>query len=147
MIEKIYDDIIMKTTLSVVDGKIEYLPIGIHVSLLDIKPNIPENGAFVFYDKAHPDKQICQIEYTNIAGKPELRYCTKEEYQRQGYMNIAMQHMLDWIIQQGAIGCLWLLIDKENIASIRVAQRFKFTLKETHSSSQDWYCLDLGTIS
>ena len=62
-------------------------------------------------------------------------------------MNIAMQHMLDWIIQQGAIGCLWLLIDKENIASIRVAQRFKFTLKETHSSSQDWYCLDLGTIS
>lgn len=137
----------MKTTLSVVDGKIEYLPIEIPDSLLDIKPNIPENGAFIFYDNAHPDKQICQIEYTDRAGKPELRYCTKKEYQRQGYMKKAMQHMLDWIIQQGAGGCLWLLIDKENTASLRIAQRFKFTLKEAHSNSQDWYCLDLGTIS
>lgn len=140
------DDIIMKTNLLVIDGKITYPLVEKAPSLLDIKPTEVEDGGFVFYDKKDSEKEICKIAYTEASGKNELRYETKPDYRRKGYMTKAMILALEWMRQHSVKGCLWLLISKNNVPSQKIAQRFDFIPVGCFNGEQEWYCLDLENL-
>ena len=135
----------MRTNLTVVNGKITYPPEENAISILDIKPHIPENSGFVLYDESAPDKIICCIGYIETRKKEELKYKTEEEYRGKGYMTEAMTWALTWARNNGVKGCLWLLIDEGNKPSLRIAQKFGFLPQEETIGLQRWYCLNLET--
>ncbi len=146
MVEERFDDLIMRTDLYVENGKICCPKVESKISLEDLEPKKAEQGAFAFYSAASPDTLICSIKYVIKRSKPELCYSTKKQYLKQGYMKKAMEHTLGWITRNKVKGCLWLLIDQKNIASVKIAQRFNFIKQNDKLNGQDWYCLKLDDI-
>lgn len=136
-------NMIMKTNLSVVNGKIVCPSMKRVISLLDIKPNNAEDGGFVFYDSQDSNKLICRIAYTEKRGKNELFYETEAEYKNQGYMTVAMAHVLKWMRQYSVSGSLWLLIHKDNRPSQKIAQRYGFVSQGDFEGKMEWHCLNL----
>lgn len=140
---------IMKTNLEAIDGKIVYPPKeefhidGASLSLLNLKPNVAENGGFIFYDKEKPDNQICKIEYVKKRGKNELCYETQPSYRNKGYMSEAMEYTLRWFQKNSVKGSIWLLIHRGNVNSLRIAEKFHFVPSGYALDTQEWYYLDL----
>lgn len=138
-------DLIMKTNLSAVDGKIVYpKKEDTHsLDLLNIEPNQAEDGGFIFYSKENPQTLICKIGYTEKRENPELYYDTEPDYRRKGHMSNAMNCVLDWCRNNSVTGKLWLLIGKDNTISQKVAHKFNFVPQGRFSAQQEWYCLTL----
>jgi RimJ/RimL family protein N-acetyltransferase len=139
----------MKTNLEVMDGKLTYptkegCPIdGGLFSLLNLKANVAENGGFIFYDREKTDNLVCKIAYVEKRGKTELCYETELPYQSKGYMTEAMEYTLRWLRENTAEREVWLLIDKNNVKSLQIAQRFNFVPSGCTLGTQEWHCLDL----
>lgn len=144
MVEQHCQKLIMKTNLSVMDGKVCFPLKEKNISLTDIKPSMAEDGAFVFYSKENPEMEICKIAYTENREKHELYYDTISEHRNKGYMREAMEFTLNWLEHNGVRGSLWILIPSGNTASIKIAQRFKFVKQEESIGDYVWYCLMIG---
>ena len=140
-------DMMMKTNLLAINGEITYPFRKPTISLLDIKPNNAEDGGFVFYDGRDSNKLICRIAYTEKRGKRELFYETESEYKNQGYMTEAMAYVLEWMRQSSVSGSLWLLIQKGNVPSLKIAKRYGFVCQEEYDGEMEWYCLKLAATS
>lgn len=142
MYEQSFANMIMRTNLLFSDGKIAYPPQKPAHSIMDIEPNVPENGGFIFYDRSDPKQQICKISYTEVRERPELVYETEPAYRGKGYMKKAMLFTLNWISEHGVGGPLWLLIGNINTPSQRIAKYCNFVKKDEPTTHNAWYCLE-----
>lgn len=142
------DGLIMKTNLYALDGKIEY-PTQHNspdtINILNVEPSVAEDGGFIFYDELCPQVTVCTVAYEEKRGRPELCYDTEFNYRRKGHMTHAMNCVLNWCREDSVRGMLWLLIEKENTASKKIARRFGFIPQGCFLDSHEWYCLDLGS--
>lgn len=91
--EKLTTRMIMRTNLKFQDGHIVFPPPeNKSVTILDLHPSNPEDSGFIFY--SHNNEIICHIGIRTDRRACELSYGTEDAYRGNGYMQEAMETVL-----------------------------------------------------
>lgn len=91
--EKLTTRMIMRTNLKFQDGHIVFPPPeNKSVTILDLHPSNLEDSGFIFY--SHNNEIICHIGIRTDRRACELSYGTEDAYRGNGYMQEAMETVL-----------------------------------------------------
>ena len=102
--------------IRVLDGKILPTPLTeeYEVDIFnDACTSIPDNS-FKFYDKLERDKLICHIGIIFYRGRLELTYGTELAYRGSGYMQEALEGLIEWITNNTEEKQIWGIPNGEN---------------------------------
>lgn len=104
------EHMIVKSNMQISDGKFVFksLESSGKISLLDLKPSVPEDTGFIFYD-SEQNVLICHVGITNKRERLEVSYGTEEPFRNKGYMTEALSFVVTWIFDSTTENQIWAL--------------------------------------
>lgn len=135
--EKATKRMIMRTNLKFQDGHIVFPPQkNKSVSILDLLPNNPEDGGFIFY--SNNNEIICHISIRTDRRVCELSYGTEDGYRRNGYMQEAMETVLQIFEENHMVDEISGLICNNPISE-HILVKYGFVQGESYLHGGKWY--------
>ncbi len=110
------------------------------------------NEEYLFIVKENTNRTIIALVYLKELQKmpqqAEFAYCVSYRYERQGLTTKIISKLSDWAFTDAGLDTLQIIVHKDNIASIKVAEKnsfvFKKTLEREHRvSNGDWVDMEL----
>ncbi len=130
--------LIMRTNIQFSNGHLVFPDKKNGINILDIQPNIAEDGGFIFYDNS--DNEVCHIGIRTDRKPCEISYGTQAQFRGNGYMQEALFFLLRLFSENNLVENVYALICN-NPESQHILVKNGFIKDNPHQDGGDWFIL------